>query len=176
MDDIFKDQIRIFVLIYFNDILIYSEHEEEHPKHVKTVLDILRKNNLFVNPAKCSFHVKTIDFLGYIVTAGEGIKMNPEKIKAVTDWKEPKTLKQVQSFLGFANFYRRFILNYSKIIRPLTKLLSKNEKFNWTPECTSTFNLLKEKFTSSPILRFFDFNKPCILETDASDFALGAIG
>ena len=175
LDDIFKDQIRIFVLIYFDDILIYSEDEKEHPKHVKIVLDILRKNNLFVNPAKCSFHVKTIDFLGYIVTAGEGIKMNPDKIKAITEWKEPKNLKQVQSFLGFANFYRRFILNYSKIIRPLTKLLSKNEKFNWTPECTSTFNLLKEKFTSSPILRFFDFSKPCILETDASDFALGAI-
>jgi hypothetical protein len=125
LNEVFKEELHIFVLVYFDDILIFSDNEEIHKEHVKIVLQCLRENHLVVNPAKYSFHVKSIDFLGYIVTAEEGIKMNPEKVIAVTNWKQPTTLKQVQSFLGFANFYRRFIFNYSKMIKPLTKLLSK---------------------------------------------------
>jgi hypothetical protein len=175
LNDIFKDMINKFVVIYLDDILIFSDDENIHESHVTQVLQRLQDHHLVVNPKKCSFNVKSIDFLGYIVTVGKGLSMNPEKVRAITEWKAPNTVKQLQSFLGFANFYRRFILHYSKLIKPLSRLISKDVKFNWTPECDDTFNQLKKAFTTEPILRIFDFTKSCILETDSSDYAIGSI-
>ena len=115
-----------------------------------------------------------VNFLGYIISEN-GIEMDQEKIRTVLEWKEPTTVKEVQSFLGFANFYRRFIQGYSKLTRSLTDLTKKSKKFDWQAECHEAFNMLKKRFTSAPILRHFDPELPCVIECDASDFAIGAI-
>ena len=175
MNDGFKDLIAEgFVKIYLDNVFIHSRKVADHPSHVRRVLSRVRDLNLFVTPDKCSFHLKEIDFLGYIIST-KGLKMDPAKVKAVSDWEPPSTVKQVQSFLAFANFYRRFIKDFSKITRPLSVLTRKDVSFIWSTECDMVFNLLKSRFTSAPILHYFDFSKPSILETDASDFALGAV-
>ena len=115
-----------------------------------------------------------VNFLSYIISA-DGIEMDQEKIRTVLKWKEPTTVKQVQSFLGFANFYRRFIQGYSKLTRALTDLKKKSEKFQWKAECQEAFDMLKKCFTSSPILRHFDLELQFVIECDTSDFAIGAI-
>ena len=174
MDDIFKELLNENLVIYLDDILIFSQDKEKHDVLVEKVLDILKKNNLYVNVKKCSFDVTELDFLGYILTP-EGVKMDPAKVEPVKNWPAPKDVKGLQSFLGFSNYYRRFVPFYSEITSPLTNLLKKGVKFIWSEKCEQAFNLLKQSFTSYPIIRHFDFKKPCIVETDASDFAIGAI-
>jgi len=115
-----------------------------------------------------------VEFLGYVI-GREGIKMSNDKVQAVLSWKIPKSLTEVQSFLGFANFYRRFIQDYSKVAQPLTELTKKMEKWEWNDEVERAFEELKQRFTSAPILAHFDAQKPVIIETDASDFAIGAV-
>ena len=157
LNDIFKDVLNITLLIYFDNLLIFSENEEDHPQHVKFVLQRLSDHQLTVNPTKCTFHVKEIDFLGYIVSSKRGIRMNPQKIEALMKWEKPTTVKQAQRLAGFANFYRRFILNYAELIAPLNKLLKRKGKFEWTTECEAAFKSLKEKFTNPSILGFLIF-------------------
>src|SRR5690606_38791375 len=106
---------------------------------------------------------KEIEFLGFVISA-DGVKMDPKKVKAITEWKTPKSVHDIQVFLGFANFYRRFIQNYSKIVSPITKLLKKEEKWKWNEEAEMAFQILKSMFTSDPILKHFDETKGCILE------------
>lgn len=159
MNDIFHDMVDIFVIIYLDDILIFSNNTEEHEIHVCKVLERLRKHDLHANPEKCFFHTTSVEYLGVIVTPN-GISMDPGKVDTILKWPSPRTVKDLQSFLGFANFYRRFIDNYSGIVRPLTRLLKKQNVWEWTPECQSVFKLLKEAFTSAPILRHFDPTLP----------------
>ena len=154
--------------------MIFSENAELHAQHVRTVLTRLRQHHLFVNPAKCSFDLREVDFLGMIVSA-DGIKMDPAKVAAVRDWPTPKSVTDVQVFLGFANFYRRFVLGFSDLSKPLTSLTRKTVPFHWSPEADAAFSLLKSRFCSSPVLSFFDFTKPAILETDASDYGIAAV-
>jgi hypothetical protein len=174
LNDIFSDPLGVYVVIYLDDILIFSENEELHEQHVKSVLERLRQHNLFVNPDKCSFNLHEVDFLGMIVSA-EGIKMDPAKVEAVRNWPVPTSVNDVQVFLGFANFYRRFILAFSDVSKPLTTLTRKTVPFVWSPAATSAFESLKSRFISAPILSFFDFTKPAILETDASDYGIASI-
>ena len=174
MNEIFKDLIDMGVVIYLDDILIYSENEDDHVALVKKVLARLQEHQLAIAPEKCEWHKSRVNFLGYIISA-EGVEMDQAKIKAVLEWEAPKTVKEVQSFLGFANFYRRFIEGYSRLTRPLTDLTKKSEKFVWSEECSRAFEGLKKRFTSAPILRHFDPELPCVVECDASDFALGAV-
>ena len=128
---------------------------------------------LYVKPEKCEFHVTTVNFLGYTLTP-EGTKMDESKVQSVLQWPQPKTVKEVQAFLGLANFYRRFIQGYSTIAAPLTALTKKDQPFQWTIPAEDAFTYLKHRFTTAPILATFNPAAQVILETDASDYAIGA--
>src|SRR5215217_1468034 len=174
MDNIFQDLLDQGVVVYLDDILIYSESREEHEKLLKEVLKRLRNNHLQANLAKSVFEVEEVEFVGYIVSA-RGLAMSERKIVAVQDWPVPKTVKNVQEFLGFANFYRRFIRNFSHLTHPMTQLTKKDEPWNWTTKCEAAFQELKKRFSEAPILSHFKLSKKTIVETDASDFAAGAV-
>lgn len=162
-------------VVYMNDILIYSENEEQHVKDVKAVLELLRKAKLFVNPKKCFFHVNRIEFLEFVITP-EKITMEKTRIEAIEDWPTPKTLKQVQSFIEFTNFYRRFIENFSKIVAPITHTTHRTaKKFQWTNVAESTFQKLKRAFTNASFLIHFDPTQKIEVMINASDYAIGAI-
>ncbi|MBW0508086.1 hypothetical protein O181_047801 [Austropuccinia psidii MF-1] len=154
--------------------MVFSKSEEEHVTHVSTVLSRLRANNLFAKASKCLFHVSSVEYLGYVVSS-EGLKMDQAKVQQILNWPPPRNLKALQSFLGFANFYRRFIKNYSKKISSLTSFLKKDSRFPLNEEALRQFHQLKEAFTTAPILSHFNPSLPTIVETDASDYALGAV-
>ena len=175
MNHVLSDVLDVGVLAYMDDILIYAKTEEEHDQLTKEVLRRLQKNGLAVSPGKCVWKTQEVEFLGYVI-GRNGIRMAEDKVEAVVSWKRPESLTEVQSFLGFANFYRRFIQEYSRVAKPLTELTKKTEqKWQWTPEAETAFSELKRRFTSAPILAHFDAGKRVIIETDASDFAIGAI-
>ncbi|QRV79678.1 Retrotransposable element Tf2 protein [Ceratobasidium sp. AG-Ba] len=174
MNNIFRHLLGVTVVVYIDDILIFSEKEEDHAKHVKEVLKILRENNLYAKLSKCEFFVKRVIFLGLVITP-EGISMEEEKIKAIMDWGAPRKIKEVQAFLGFVNFYRRFIAEFSKIARPLHDLTRKDTRFEWNQECQQAFEEIKKRVSQDPVLIHPDPDKPFILETDASGIAIGAI-
>src|SRR5207244_1716941 len=168
-----KPFIDKFVHVYLDDILIYSDTEEEHIEHVRAVLQKLCEAKLFAKPKKCSFHCSSVDYLGFIISP-DGTSMDPDKVKAVADWPTPKRVKDIQSFLGFVNFYRRFIPDFAKIARPLTRLTAKDVKWNWTDLTKNAFVTIRNLFSSDRILALFDPLLPCVIDTDASDFAIGA--
>ena len=176
MNDVFmpfmkgKDR---FLIVYLDDIVIFSKTKEEHQSHVRQVLDTLRKNKLYPNPKKCMFLREEIDFVGHVVGHGL-VKMDPEKISAVRDRAIPKNPTEVRSFLGLANYYRRFIRDFSKIAGPLHDLTS-NTKFEWTEKHDKAFNELKARLTEEPVLILPDFGKEFRIMTDASNDAIGAV-
>lgn len=174
INEVLREFLDICVIIYLDDILVYSATWEQHIIDVKNILQRLREHQLWAKLEKCKFFQDSVEFLGYIVNR-EGIEMDKKKIKAVLEWPTPKTIKDVQSFLGFANFYRRFIQSYSKIITPICRLLRKDIPFSWDNKCDSAFKTLKTAFTTAPILTHFSPDQPIVIETDASDFAIGAI-
>ena len=161
-------------ICYLDDILVYSSKEEEHAGHVKGILKALADANLLCKPEKCEFHTKRTEFLGFVVTPG-GLSMDPSKVSAILEWKPPTNVRETQSFLGFANFYRRFVKGYSAIAAPLTELTKKDQDFAWTNKAQTAFDELKQAFTEAPILMTFDPEKPITVETDSSDYALGAV-
>ena len=138
------------------------------------VLRRLEEHDLFFKPEKCSFQVEEVKFLGMTISA-EGIKMNDDKVKAILEWPTPKTVRGVRSFLGLANFYRRFIKDYAQVAHPLNDLTKKDQPFEWRGLQQTVFDTLKQKFTTAPILAFPDIDKQFCLETNASDFATGAV-
>src|SRR5882724_3918033 len=174
MNHIFRDMTDIFVVIYLDDILIFSNSLEEHQVHVQRVLDRLCEYDLHSKPEKCLFHMQKIEFLGFMVTP-TGISMDTAKTDVVSIWPTPTNLKAVQVFLGFANFYRRFIVGFSDIVIPLIRLTRKDTPFAWGPEHTKAFATLKTAFTQAPILAHFNPDNPIVVETDASDYAIAAI-
>uniref|UniRef100_A0A803TM34 Gypsy retrotransposon integrase-like protein 1 n=1 Tax=Anolis carolinensis TaxID=28377 RepID=A0A803TM34_ANOCA len=174
INDVFRDLIDQFVVIYLDDILIFSKDEREHRQHVKQVLHRLRANGLFAKASKCVFHVPEVEFLGHVVS-GRELKMDPHKVDAVNSWQELKTKKDVQRFLGFANYYREFIPNFAKLTVPLTQLLRKKQPFVWGREAHDAFLQLKSSFQADNILIHPDVDKPFVVEADASSYALGAV-
>ncbi|KAK3523680.1 hypothetical protein QTP70_008614 [Hemibagrus guttatus] len=175
INEIFRDILNKYVVAYIDDILIYSKSEEEHQGHVRAVLTRLLKNQLYIKAEKCEFHVQRTAFLGYNVSY-QGVEMDNSKITAVTEWPRPTTVKELQRFLGFANFYRRFIRNYSVTAAPLTSLLKgKPSRLKWTDDATRAFTNLKNSFTTAPILKHPDPNLPFVVEVDASDSGIGAV-
>jgi len=174
VNSILSDMLDVCVVVYLDDILIYSEDIESHQKHVREVLRRLRKHNLFAKPEKCEFHTTSTEYLGFCLSP-DGLSMSADKVKAISDWPEPRKVKDIQSFLGFANFYRHFIFNYSNIVIPLTRLTRKNTPWNFGEDCHSAFNLLKKAFTSAPILTHWVPDAPLTVETDASDYAIAGI-
>ena len=174
MNEIFRDMIDLGVVIYLDDIFIYSENEQDHVVLVKRVLEHRQEHQLAIAPDKCKWHRSRVNFLGYIIYP-KGVEIDQEKIRTIVELEAPDSVKGVQSFLGFANFYRRFIEGYSKFTHLLTNLTKKSEKFFWSDECGCAFKELKQRFTSAPILRHYNPELPCIIECDASDFAIGAV-
>jgi len=174
MNHILSDLLDVGVLVYMDDILICAKTEEEYDHLVKEVLGRLQAHGLAVSPEKCVWKAQEVEFLGYVI-GRNGITMSQEKVEAVLSWEEPKSLSETQSFLGFANFYRRFIKDYSRVARPLTELTKKTERWSRNPEAGRAFNELKKRFTTAPILAHFDIQRPVIIETDVLDFALGAV-
>ena len=169
INDVLFEYLNEFAQAYMDNILIYSKILKEHKAHIRKVLAKLRAAGLYVDIEKYKFHVQETTFLGIIVST-EGLKMDPRKVKTIIDWATPATLKQVQSFIGFCNFYRRFIRNFSRIIKPLHKLVQKDFKFDWNEACQAAFDELKKAITTAPVLRHFDRSRVAILETDSSDY------
>ncbi|KAF8761152.1 hypothetical protein RHS01_00321 [Rhizoctonia solani] len=151
MNDLFRDLIDVTVVIYLDDILIFSEKPEDHPAHVREVLSQLMKNQLFCKLSKCHFHVNTVDYLGIVISPA-GFSMDQKKIEAVMSWPQPKTVKQVQAFLGFVNYLRRFIPNFSSVARPLHNLTKKETPWSWGNPEEAAFQELKLLVTQSPVL------------------------
>ena len=190
INDVLRPFLDLFVTAYLDDILIFSENLKDHKRHVREVLGALQKNGLHLASEKCEFHKTSVNYLGFFISS-EGCAPDPAKIETVVNWgtteddsqnskntskkKKFTDLTSVQQFLGFANFYRRFIKNYSGIVDPLTKLSGKEVPFEWTPECQAAVDTLKTAFTTAPILRHFDYDREIIVGTDASDYVSAGI-
>ena len=168
INNVLHGMLDIFCTAYIDDILIYSNSKKKHQEHVRRVLEALRKAGLQADIKKCEFHVTEINYLGLVIT-NNGICMDPEKVSAVQQWNTPTCVQDVQAFIGFANFYRRFIHSFSSIVAPMIATIKKDVKFEWNNACQEALDLLKQRFTSAPILAHFDYEKECIVETDASD-------
>ena len=174
INNVLFDFLNEFCQAYLDDILIYSQTRAEHRDHVKRVLQRLREAGLQVDIKKCEFDVEETVFLGLIVS-GVGLRMDPQKVIAILNWLTPTNLKEVQGFVGFANFYRRFIYEFSKLVKPLVSLTKKDAPFVWNEACSKAFEELKLRVTSAPILRHFDPSRQSILETDSSDWVTGGV-
>ena len=174
MNNIFSNLLDVTVTIYLDDILIYFDDPSIHKEQVCEVLHRLQKHGLYCCPDKCKFSVDSIEYLGFILSK-DSLKIDSAKIQTIMDMLEPRKVKDIQSFLGFANFYCYFISDYSKIVVLLTHLTCKGTQWNITDKVQKSFNALKAAFTSAPVLMNWEPNKPLIIETDASNYALGAI-
>ncbi|XP_026383521.1 uncharacterized protein LOC113279020 [Papaver somniferum] len=173
MNHIFKPYLRKFVLVFFDDILIYSSNMQDHIKHLSLVFETLRQHQLFVKESKCTFAQPSVGYLGHIISS-EGVAVEKDKIDSVLSWPLPTTVKSLRGFLGLAGYYRKFVKNFGKICTPLTQLL-KNDAFLWTEEATSAFRALQHTLTTTPVLILPDFTKEFYLECDASGTGLGDV-
>ena len=160
--------------MYFDDILIYSRDLASHVDHLHLVFSVLREQRLYGNLKKCSFCQPEVIFLGFIVS-GVGIKVDEEKVKAIVDWPTPQIAADVRSFHGLTSFYRRFVRNFSSIVSPLTELTKKNVPFVWGPRAQKSFQEVKARLTSAPVLALPDFDRTFELECDASGVGIGAV-
>ena len=169
MNDIFRDLIMEgVVMVYLDDILIFTETLEQHREVTRQVLALLKKHKLFLKPDKCEFEKTRVEYLGVIVSHNS-VEMDPAKIAGVAEWPTPTNKKEVQSFLSLTNFYRRFIQDFSRHARPLFDLTRNNEKWRWTVEEQSAFDTLKSAVTSAPVLASPDNSRPFCIEADSSD-------
>ncbi|XP_072071838.1 uncharacterized mitochondrial protein AtMg00860-like [Arachis hypogaea] len=173
MNDVFRPYLRKFVLVFFDDILVYSPSWQHHLNHLEIVLKLLQQETLYAKFTKCLFGVSEVDYLGHTISSN-GVHMDKAKVQAVLDWKQPKNLKQLRGFLGLTGYYRRFIKGYAAIASPLTDLLKK-DSFNWNDKAELAFNQLKSAITSQPVLALPNFALPFEVETDASGNGIGAV-
>ncbi|KAH9724552.1 hypothetical protein KPL70_007529 [Citrus sinensis] len=174
MNHVLRAFIGKFIVVYFDDILIYNKGLDEHIEHLQSVLTVLRKETLYANLKKCSFCTNQIVFLGYAVSA-KGIEVDEEKVKAIKEWPTPKSVSEVRSFHGLASFYRRFVKDFCTLAAPLTEIVKKHVGFKWGSEQERAFNLIKEKLVSAPLLALPDFTKTFEIECDASGIGIGAV-
>ncbi len=174
LTDVFFDYLNDFVSIYINDIFIYSNFKKKHVEHVKKMLQRLRNANLQIDIDKCEFFVHETKYLDLIIDRDE-IRMNSEKIEIILQWVTSQNLKQVQNFLKFCNFYKRFIQNFAKIVKSLIKLTRKNVSFLWNEACKQTFELLKKTIIKVFILTHFDSKKQIYIKSDSSNFVFAEI-
>ena len=174
INNIFSNLLDVCIVIFLDDILIYLNNMSEHHQYIKEILKRLHKAGLYAKAEKCEFHSELVEYLGYILSSSS-LTMSNDKIKIIQDWLEPKKVKDIQSFLGFANFYCWFIFNYSDIVIPLTRLTWKDIPWKLDFSCQDAFNSLKKTFTSKLILTHWISNAQLIMETDALDYALAGI-
>src|SRR6202789_2364732 len=156
------------------DILIFAEDEPTLQRHTKQVLERLRKHDLFLKPKKCEFGKTKVEYLGMVIEEGK-VSMDRGKLRGIEEWPAPTTVKQVRAFLGFGNFYRRFIRKFSDVARPSNDLLKKDKVFDWTDECKQFFDDIKRRFTEEPVLMMPDHSRPFQIEADTSKYASGAV-
>lgn len=173
MNDIFRHLLRKFVLVFFDDILMYSPDFETHITHLTQVLQLLADHQLFAKFSKCEFVVQQVTYLGHLVSNG-GVAADPEKLRAIQDWPIPVSITALRGFLGLTGYYRQFVHNYTTITAPLTELL-KHNNFQWNPVAQSAFDNLKRAMTSLPVLALPNFSLPFDVTTDASGVAIGAV-
>ncbi|GJV74217.1 putative reverse transcriptase domain-containing protein [Tanacetum coccineum] len=174
MNRVCKPYLDRFVIVFIDDILIYSKSRKEHEGHLKLILNLLKKEELYAKFSKCEFWLSKVQFLGHVIDS-EGIHVDPAKIKAIKDWASPKTPTEIRQFLGLAGYYRRFIEGFSKIARPMTKLTQKSVKFEWEEKAEVAFQLLKQKLCSAPILALPEGSENFMVYCDASHKGLGAV-
>jgi hypothetical protein len=175
MNDIFREWLDDFVVIYIDDILIYSSSLEEHAEHLRKVFQRLRENKLYAKLEKCEFEVTEVDFLGHRITQ-EGLKMDDHKVKAILDWEPPKSVPALRSFLGLASYYRKFIKHFAKIAALLTNLLKKSAvTYEWEEACNEAFETLKGILVKASVLKLPDFDREFEIHSDAFDFAIGGV-
>ncbi|WVZ52060.1 hypothetical protein U9M48_003153, partial [Paspalum notatum var. saurae] len=174
MNKVFMEYLDKFVVVFIDDILIYSKTEEEHEEHLRLVLQKLRDHKLYAKLSKCEFWLDQVPFLGHIVSKG-GIMVDPSKISSVMDWKVPEVVKEVRGFLGLAGYYRRFIESFSRIAKPMTSLLKKGVPFIWTKERQTAFDELKKRLTTAPVLTLPNLTKSFTVYCDASKEGLGCV-
>jgi hypothetical protein len=172
MNSVFMTELDKFVVVFIDDILIYSKNEEEHAEHLRIVLQRLRDHKLYAKFSKFEFWLDSVKFLGHTISK-EGISVDPSKVQEVMDWKPPKTLHQIRSFLGLAGYYRRFIPDCSRIAKPMTELLKKGVKFVRSKDCEKDFHTLRQHLTTAPVLVQPDNSKPFEVFCDASGTGLG---
>jgi hypothetical protein len=174
MNSVFMTELDKFVVVFIDDILIYSKNEKEHAKHLRIVLQRLRDHKLYAKFSKCEFWLKSVKFLGHTISQ-DGISVDPSKVQEVMDWKPPKFVHQILSFSGLVGYYRRFIPDFSRITKPMTELLKKGVKFVWSEACEKAFHTLRQQLTSAPVLVQQDNSKPFEVFCDASGTGLGCV-
>ena len=174
MNHVLRTFIGKFVVVYFDDILIYNKSLDKHVEHIKCVLAVLRKECLYANLEKCTFCTDKVVFLGFVVSA-HGVEVDEEKIKAIHEWKPPQNVSQVRCFLGLAGFYHRFVKDFSSIAAPINALTKKDVPFQWGEAQEKAFEELKMKLTSAPLLALPDFGKTFEIECDASGVGIGGV-
>jgi hypothetical protein len=174
MNNISSQYLDKFVLVFIDDILVYSKTKEEHEKHLRVVLQTLRKHKLYAKFDKCVFYQKKIQYLEHVISE-EGIVVDPEKIRTIMEWPIPKDATDIRSFMGITGYYHRFIEGFCKIAYPITSLQKKRTKFNWSQKCQDSFNKLKELLKTAPILRVVDPDRDFIVCVDVSKEGLGGV-
>ncbi|WVZ75713.1 LOW QUALITY PROTEIN: hypothetical protein U9M48_023748 [Paspalum notatum var. saurae] len=173
MNSVFMNELDKFVVVFIDDILIYSKNEEEHREHLRIVLTRLREHKFYAKFSKCAFWLKEVSFLGHILS--EKGPLIPKKVESVLNWKQPESVTEIRSFLGLAGYYRRFIKDFSKTAKPMTSLTKKNAKYTWSPNCEEAFRSLKRSLTTAPVLAQPDVAKPFDVYCDASGNGLGRV-
>ncbi|KAK0589948.1 hypothetical protein LWI29_020487 [Acer saccharum] len=174
MNHVLRAFIGKFVVVYFDDILIYSKNLADYVQHLKSVFDVLRKEKLFANLKKCTFCTDNLVFLGFVVSA-QGIHVDSEKIRAIQEWPSPTNVGDVRSFHGLASFYQWFVKDFSTLVAPLTEVIKKNVGFKWGEEEKKAFQLIKQKLTNAPLLSLPNFTKMFEIECNASGIGIGAV-
>ena len=174
MNRVFQPYLDRFVIVFIDDILVYSGSSEEHSEHLRIVLQTLREQQLYAKLSKCKFWLNRVAFLGHVISA-EGVSVDPQKIEAVVNWKPPNNVSEVRSFLGLAGYYRKFVEEFFRIAAPLTKLTRKDVKYDWVDACQKSFEELKGRLTSAPVLPLPNGRDKFVVYSDASRQGLGCI-
>ena len=174
MHGVFQPYLDQFVIVFVDDILIYSQSEEEHEDHLRIVLQALKEHQLYAKCSKYEFWLTEVRFLGHVVSAF-GVSVDPEKVEVVMNWERPKSVFEIHSFLGLARYYRRFIEDFSRLAAPMTRLTRKKVKFKWNDLCEKAFQELKMRLTTTPILIVPERGQRYTMYCDASKDGLGCV-
>jgi hypothetical protein len=174
MNHVLREFIGKFVVVYFDDILVYSKDLNEHIEYLRYMFDVLKCEKLYANFKKCNFCMEKFVFLGYVVST-TGIEVDEEKVKAIKKWPTPKSITEVRSFQGLASFYRCFVKDFSTLAAPLTEVIKKNVGFHWGADQENAFATIKERLCSAPVLALPNFNKAFEIECDASEIGIGVV-
>jgi hypothetical protein len=174
MNKVFMEYLDKFVVVFIDDILVFSKNEEEHDEHLRLVLQKFREYKLYAKRSKCEFWLKEVSFLSHVVSNG-GILVDPSKVTNVLNWKSPTNVGEIRNFLGLPGYYRRFIKGFSKLAKLMTVLLEKNAKFVWSEKCQANFEELRKRLTTAPVLILPDLSKSFSIYCDASRLGLGCV-